>query len=520
MDHRHGEPLPLWLATAELPAVPRLETDATAEVCIVGAGIAGMSVAYELARKGHSVVVIDRARPGEGMTGRTTAHFSNAFDNRYFHVERTHGVGTTRLVAESHTAAIERVAHIARDEAIACDLERLDGWLFTPDRDPEMLREELEAALRAGLTGIELLPRAPLDRDTGPALRFPDQLQLHPLSYLRGLVRAVLHLGGRIHGDTQAVSIEGGKDARVHTAFGPTIHARWIVVATNTPFNNRTVMHTKQAAYQTYVLAADVPRGSVQRALYWDTLERYHYARLHTVGSGTIARELLIVGGEDHKTGQEHHAEQRWASLERWMRALFPQAGAIEYRWSGEVMEPVDALAYIGRNPMDHDNVLVVTGDSGNGMTHGVIAGMLLTDLIEGRWNAWSEIYDPSRKTLRTLGVFARENLNVAREYGEWLKPGEVRGPEDVPPGEGALVRRGLKMHAVFVDTDGHAHEMSAVCPHLGCVVQWNGAEKTWDCPCHGSRFTAEGRALHGPANRDLARVEQRVRDVASAGDA
>src|SRR4030095_1044233 len=189
------------------------------------------------------------------------------------------------------------------------------------------------------------------------------------------------------------------------------------------------------------------------------------------------------------------------------MRAVFPKAGDVADRWSGEVMEPVDALAYIGKNPLDHDNVFIVTGDSGNGMTHGVIAGLLLADLIEGRVNPWAEIYSPSRKTLRSIGRLATENLNVVKEYGEWLKRGDVERIEDIERGQGAIVRRGLKMHAVFVESDGARHEMSAVCPHLGCIVQWNRAEKTWDCPCHGSRFSSSGRVIHGPANTNLSLI-------------
>ena len=507
-----GDTLPLWLATADLPACEPLAADGSADVCVIGAGIAGLSTAYELALAGRSVVVIDMAQPASGMSGRTTAHFSNAFDDRYFELERLHGAEGARLVAESHTAAIRRTAEIVAREAIECDLERLDGWLFAPAGSSlEVIERELDAARRAGLEGLEILPRAPLATDTGPALRFPEQLQLHPVKYLAGLLRAIQRQGGRVHGATQATRVEGGTDARVETAAGHVVRARAIVVATNTPFNNRTVLHTKQAAYQTYVIAAPVPSGSVARALYWDTLDPYHYVRLQSVGSPDHPRELLIVGGEDHKTGQADHPEECWTRLERWMRASFPGAGEVESRWSGEVLEPVDAVAFIGRNPLDHENVYVVSGDSGNGMTHGVIAGMLLGDLIEGRENPWARIYDPSRRTLRSLGKFAKENLNVVKEYGGWLREGDVREVGEIPRGEGAIVRRGLRMHAVFVDPAGEVHEHSAVCPHLGCVVQWNRAEKTWDCPCHGSRFAAEGTLIHGPANSDLAEVAPTV---------
>jgi glycine/D-amino acid oxidase-like deaminating enzyme/nitrite reductase/ring-hydroxylating ferredoxin subunit len=518
MANTSGSTQPLWFSSAEIPVATRLESDAEADVCVVGAGIAGLSTAYELTRRGLSVIAIDQARIGDGMTGRTTAHFTNAFDDRYFEVERLHGEEGARLVAQSHTAAIERTAEIAARESIECELERLDGWLFAPRGDAtEVLERELEAVQRAGIAGVELLPRAPLQYDTGPALRFPRQLQLHPLEYLAGLARAIAAAGGRIHAHTHADTIEGGPEARVQTEHGPQIRARSVVVATNTPVNDLAVIHTKQAAYQTYVVAASVPRGSVVRGLYWDTASPYHYVRLETLGVGAVERDVLIVGGEDHKTGQEQDPEQRWVRLESWMRELFPSARAIEGHWSGEVMEPVDALAFIGRNPMDHDNVYVVTGDSGNGMTHGVLAGMLLADLITDRSNPWERIYDPARVTLRAVGEFAKQNVNVVGEYAAWLGRGDVARIDQIPRGEGAVVRSGLSMLAVHVDVEGCVHESLAVCPHLGCVVRWNRAEHTWDCPCHGSRFDPQGKVIHGPAIVDLPRTDHRAREHRTA---
>jgi Rieske Fe-S protein len=217
---------------------------------------------------------------------------------------------------------------------------------------------------------------------------------------------------------------------------------------------------------------------------------------------------LLIVGGEDHKSGQADDADERHARLLQWARERWPMIVDVAFTWGGQVMETVDGLAFIGSNPLDKENVYVVTGDSGMGMTHGTIAGMLLTDLILGRDNPWAQLYDPARKTLRAAGRFAAENLNVAAKYGEWLTPGEVGSVDDIPPGSGAVVRRGLSKVAVFRDEDGAVTELSAVCPHLKCIVHWNSAESTWDCPCHGSRFHADGEVINGPANTNLPPVE------------
>lgn len=500
----------VWMDTAEMPLEAPLTERTTADLCIVGAGIAGMTTAYLLTREGKSVVVLDDGPIGGGMTARTTAHLVNALDDRYFELERLHGEEGARLAAESHTAAINAIEAIVEQEGIKCEFERLDGYLFVPPRESQkILDDELEAVHKAGLTDIEKVERVPWDTyDTGPALRFPRQAQFHPLKYLTGLAEAIKQKGGRIYTGTHAKEIEGGKQARVETTGGGVVTAGSVVVATNTPVNDLIAIHTKQAPYQTYVIGARIPKGSVTRGLYWDTPDPYHYIRIETVGKGAAAYDVLIVGGEDHKTGQEDDANKRFGALERWTRHRFPMVESIEYRWSGEVMEPIDGLAFIGRNPMDKSNVFIATGDSGNGMTHGTIAGILITDLIMGRKNPWESIYDPSRITLKALKEFAKENLNVAVQYTDLVVAGDVSSVDEIKAGQGAILSRGLTKVAAYRDPKGEVHEFSAVCPHLGCIVKWNTSENTWDCPCHGSRYDALGKVFQGPANSDLAAVD------------
>jgi Rieske Fe-S protein len=286
----------------------------------------------------------------------------------------------------------------------------------------------------------------------------------------------------------------------VKTSDKHTVTADAVVFATNSPINDWVTIHTKQAAYRTYVIAVRIPRGSVPRGLYWDTLSPYHYVRLAT---GVDAEPLLIVGGEDHKTGQADELERRFGSLLEWTRQHFPMAGDIAFRWSGQVLEPNDYMAFIGRNPGD-ENVYIATGDSGQGMTHGTIAGMLIPDLILGIENRWAKLYDPSRISAKSAGPFVRENLNVAAKFAEWITPGEVSSPDEVKPGTGAVMRDGFKKFAVYRDDDGALHIRSAVCPHLYCIVDWNSVEETWDCPCHGSRFDRYGKVINGPAAADL----------------
>jgi glycine/D-amino acid oxidase-like deaminating enzyme/nitrite reductase/ring-hydroxylating ferredoxin subunit len=379
-----------------------------------------------------------------------------------------------------------------------------------------VLDRELEAARRAGLASVERLARAPLDFfNTGPCLHFPRQGQFHPLKYLVGLARSIQQKGGRIFTGNHVDRIDGGSPARIKTRNGLVVTADAVVVATNTPINDLVAIHTKQAPYLTYVIGAPVPRGVIPKALCWDTgvaadghPAPYHYIRLEA-GADAI-QDLLIIGGEDHKTGQTDDTQERHARLEAWARERFSMMQQITFRWSGQVMEPVDGVAFIGRNPMDEPNVFIATGDSGMGMTHGTIAGILLTDLTLDRENAWETLYDPSRKTLRAIGQFAKETVNVALQYGDWLTVGDVSSADEIAPGRRAVIRRGLTKVAVFRDEQGVLHEFSAVCPHLGCIVDWNDAEKTWDCPCHGSRFGNLGRVISGPANRGLTRLEDK----------
>lgn len=502
---RVGETVSVWLADEKPLVFPSLEASADSDVCIVGGGVSGLTVAYFLATTGRRVVIVDDGRGGESV--RTTAHLSNALDDRYTTLERLHGARGAQLAAQSHSAAIEMIQHIVAHEGIDCDFERLDGYLFSAKGAvPSSLREERDAARRAGVHDVESIARAPLVFDTGPALRFPRQAQFHPLRYLHGLARAVQTNGGSLV-RAHAVDFERHDEGwRVGTAEGHEVRARDVIVATNTPVNDRFTIHTKQGAYRSYVIAAVIPRDSVPRALYWDDGDPYHYVRLFSPRGA--ADEYLIVGGEDHKTGQADDGAARFAKLELWGRESFPWMREVRFRWSGQIMEPVDALAFFGKNPGD-ENLYVMTGDSGHGFTHATLGARLIADLMISGASPWEILYDPARRTLRAAATFARENLNVAAQYGALVSPGDGVARRDIPLGSGAVVRDGVSKVAVYHAHDGTFIERSAFCPHLGCVVEWNSTEHSWDCPCHGSRFAADGRVLNGPAIAPLAELER-----------
>lgn len=508
MKSDSGETTSIWMATANAINRNPLTEDAGTDVCIIGAGIAGMTTAYLLCREGKAVVVLDDGPVGGGQTERTTAHLSNAFDDRYHKMEQLHGQEGSSRIAASHTAAIDRIEEIVREEKISCDFERLDGYLFAPPDERQMLKDELAAAHRAGLVDVEMVERAPIEGfDTGACLRFPRQAQFHPMKYLEGLAGAIERLGGRIYTRTHASRVEGGERPVVTTDTGHTVSSGACVVATNSPVTDIVSIHTKQAPYATYAIGLRVPRGAVTRALYWDTLDPYHYVRLQSLSPGGSDYEVLIVGGEDHKTGQADDGAERFARLEQWARERWPSAGQVEFKWSGQVLEPVDGVAFIGRDAGGGQNIYIATGDSGQGMTHGTIAGILLTDLIVGRPCSWEKIYDPSRVTLslETAKEFAKENINVAGQYiKDYMSGGDIDEVAGIAPGEGAIIRRGLSKIAAYRNDDGTLIELSAVCTHLGCIVAWNSTEKTWDCPCHGSRFDRQGKVINGPANSGL----------------
>ncbi|HKS04042.1 MAG TPA: FAD-dependent oxidoreductase [Chthoniobacterales bacterium] len=508
----------LWERTEHKFATSPLQEDLTADVCVIGAGIAGVTTAYLTVRDNRSVVLVDDGPVGSGMTSRTTAHIVNAIDDRYLDIEKFLGEECARLTAESHTAAIECAERIVREHNIDCDFERVDGYLFLPPGGSvKELMSELEAIHRVGLYDVARVDSVPDTNIISDAvLRFPNEGQCHPLKFLNGVANAIIGSGGKIFTGTRVVSVEDGDRVAIKTQDGHTITAQAAVVATNCPINDRVVIHSKQAPYATYAIGLRVTRA-VDHSLFWDTAETaeeekkevgpvsYHYVRFARDGQG----DVLIVGGEDHKTGQAEDCAQRFINLEEWARDRFPFVGDVTDRWSGQVMEPADGVAYIGRNPGEK-NVYVVTGDSGNGITHGLIAGMLIGDLIAGRENPWAKLYDPSRKTLKPRAVadYIAENANVAAQFRDYVTPGSAKSVGDISPGQGAVLRHGLKKVATYRDEQGNLHAFSAVCPHLGCVVRWDACEKTWDCPCHGSRFDALGGVINGPAISDLARVE------------
>jgi glycine/D-amino acid oxidase-like deaminating enzyme/nitrite reductase/ring-hydroxylating ferredoxin subunit len=491
----------LWSATCVARTFDRLEADTDADVVVVGGGITGLTSAYLLASAGKRVVLLEARRLGRGVSHRSTAHLTEAVDARYMQIESDFGKEGARLVAESSRAAIEKVAELAARVSTDPGLVRRTGYLFTERADHvERLVKEYEACGRAGVV-VERLARAPLPFTTRIALAFPNQAQMNIQRYLVGLAGEASMLGVPIHEDSRVIAIEDGEPCVVHLEHGPSVRAKHVFVATHAPLN-RVFLQTKIAAYRSYVVA--FRDAQIHDGLFWDTEDPYHYFSTYAIDDVP----WLIVGGEDHKTGATKDTKACFDQLAVWAQARLPAERPM-FAWSAQVEEPVDGLPFIGRNSVSK-NVFVATGFGGNGTTFGTIAAMIVTDAVLGRDNAWADVYTATRvKPIGAATTYLRENVDFPMHLvSDHLHPPEAKSLEAIRPGEGKTVRvRGERL-AVYRDPDGAVHALSSVCTHLGCVVRFNQAEKTWDCPCHGSRFAVDGRVLDGPAKRALERRE------------
>lgn len=489
-----------WMTAASPQAAPPLRENVQVDVAIVGAGLTGITAAILLKNAGKTVAVVDADRIGSGVTGRTTAHITAILDTRYQTIASDFGEDGARLAAQSHQAAIEQVAALVAEKAIDCDFRRVPGYLYTENpQDTPMLEKEVEAARKAGLNA-SFTEQIPLPISAKSALWLPDQAQFHPLKYLFRLAQDIPGDGSFLFENSCVIDINDGDPCVVKTETG-SVTAQAVIIATHIPPGIHLV-DTEAAPYRSYVLAirtrSDFPDG-----LYWDTEEPYNYTRWAKIDG----ERLLIIGGKDHKTGQHNDTTSRYRALEEHARKHF-DVESVVYRWSAQVYEPADGLAYIGKSP-GAQNVYFASGYSGNGMTYANIAARLMSDLVLGRENPYADLYSPARiKPLASAVDYVKENLNVAAHWiGDRMSKSDDQIAE-VRPGEGRIVEVDGRQIAAYRATDGALHTLSPVCTHMGCIVAWNDAESTWDCPCHGGRYKATGERIEGPPKRDLERVD------------
>jgi glycine/D-amino acid oxidase-like deaminating enzyme/nitrite reductase/ring-hydroxylating ferredoxin subunit len=488
----------LWQSLPVQRDFPQLGQDGIhVDVAIIGGGITGITAAQLLKARGATVAVIEASHIASGVTACTTAHLTQVIDARYHKLEQSFGALAARLVADSARDAIDQVFTLVNGADLNCGFERIPGFLFAERADQvEELEIELEATLRAGISAERASP--PLPFPVHNAIRFANQAQFHPRAYVTSLAQGIVGAGSHVFEGTRALAVDDGEPCRVHTDLGPTVTADRVILATHAPLN-RVLLQTKIAHYRSYVVAGPVRHSPY--GLFWDMSDPYHYIRSQRIGD----QFYLLVGGEDHKTGQDQEARDPFEHLSEYARRF--DVKTITHRWSGQVIESVDGLPFIGRNA-GSERVFVATGFSGDGMLFGTVAAMILTDLCRGTPNRYAELYQATRvKPLASLVSYLEENVDFPLHLlSDTVRPPDVSSVDVIERGDGKIVRvRGERL-AVYRDEQGGLHAVSPVCTHLGCHVTFNVSERSWDCPCHGSRFDVDGNVINAPAVHNLHR--------------
>ena len=490
----------LWKATAAASSFDPLRGDVLVDVAIVGAGITGLTAAVLLQERGLKVAVLEKESVAGGETGNTTAHLTEAIDARYHYINRKYSQDEARLVAGASHAALEKIAELVEQHSIDCRFRRVPGYLYTEKRSyVAELKNEAVAARGAGLDA-QWTTEVPLPFAIRGAVLFANQAQFHPLEYLAGLARVFTQSGGRIFERTFVKNVEQGEPCVVETESGR-VQAKHVLMATNVPISGFTHVHTLAAPYRTYAIAFEAS-DTHPDGLFWDTADPYHYTRWQDTDAGTF----MIVGGEDHRVGEED-TDASFSRLLDYTREHFGDQRE-RYRWSGQINEPHGGLPLIGSS----GSLYVSTGYSGQGMTFGTLGAMMFADFVTGTENRFKDLFDHTRaRPHMTAREFLTENLQFPKHLvADRVLSRDVEGKEtaDIPSGDARIVSVDGKKIAAYRDESGTLHRVSPVCTHMGCDVAWNPAEKSWDCPCHGSRFTPDGSVLNGPANAPLGKIE------------
>jgi glycine/D-amino acid oxidase-like deaminating enzyme/nitrite reductase/ring-hydroxylating ferredoxin subunit len=494
-------PRSYWLETGggkSRPSSP-LAGDVTTDVAIIGAGITGLTAADHLARRGRKVIVLEAGRIGSGTTGGTSAHLDAHPEREPRTYLRDFGEEGAKSLTRARLQAIDHIEQRIRELGGDCDFRRVDAFLYTEDpKHCDQLREQVSGFKEIGLESQIVGTAIGLPFTPAFAVKVPRMARFHPIEYLHLLADSVVKAGGAIHENTFAQPPEGGDGPTISTNRG-TVRANAVLVTTHAPYLGISNYDMRVAPYQSYLIAARTEKP-IGDALYWDDADPYHYIRI----ASSTDPGLLLIGGADHKTGQAVDERDAWMKLEDYARRRFGRI-TVERKWSAELFEPDDGVPFAGAVP-SMKNVFLATGFSGVGLTFGTACGGLLADLVSGRDNEFASIFSPARiKPLAEASDFVKENLNVAKQYVKGTFEGKkIESLDEVPSGEGQLVRFKGQTLAVYRDKAGLVHALSPICTHAGCNVHWNPAEGTWDCPCHGGRYAATGERIYGPPPRDL----------------
>ncbi|MDB6037480.1 MAG: puuB 1 [Verrucomicrobiales bacterium] len=498
---------PYWTRTGTLPQFESISHDVEVDVVVIGAGLTGVTAAYLLKKEGVKVALLERYRCAGGDTGRTTAHLTCVTDKRLFELVNDFGKDGAKAFWEGGLAGIDQIAELVREKKIDCEFKWIPGYLHAPLKDSkksdiEALQKDAQLAEELGFESafVESVPYADL-----PGIRFANQAKFHPLKYLAPLLQSIHGNGSYVFENSEAGEIEVDP-LTVHSGKFK-LRCSYLVIATHNPLLGKTatakgtLFQSKLALYTSYVLGAKLPKGTVPEALFWDTTDPYYYLRIDQKAD----HDYAIFGGEDCKTGQEKETTEVFSKLEQMLKKILPEA-KVQDRWMGQVVETNDGLPFIGEN--EHQQ-FIATGFCGNGFTLGTLSAVMARDRYLKRKNPWFDLFACDRKKFHGgTWRYIKENL----DYPWYMLRDRIAGAEgssldDLQIGEGKILKiKGTKV-AAYRDKNGKVTTCSPICTHLKCIVRWNKADKTWDCPCHGSRFSPTGEVLAGPAEEPLEKI-------------
>ncbi|KAL9097636.1 MAG: hypothetical protein Q9163_006337 [Psora crenata] len=503
------------------PQFPKLTKDIRTGVCVIGSGIAGVSTAYELVTRGLQVTMIEARDVISGESGRTSGHLSSALDDPFIEIAKKHGNGGAKAAVESHTWALNHVGEVAKQLGIECEYRKVPDYEISqyekadPRHDEEvaMLKEDVKKSNELGLPASFREGYAIKGWDGKPDQRdvavIENNATFHPTQYLTGVLRWLAKQPNfDCYTHTRMVSIDEkgimSKEVHVATLDGHTITCTDAVEATCIPLQKLSIV-AELEYNRTYCIAIRVPKGSIEDCLINDQADPYMYVRFTECDEKD---DYLVLGGCDHAVGQETE-EGRYAKLEAWVRERFTKAGSVDYKWSGQILNSTDMVSYIGLNT-GKSHTYIVTGDTGHGLTQGVLAGRLIADEIQGIENPWRKLYNPKRiPPMSSLPSTLTHDIQINTQYKRFLQS-DIVDIEDLAPGTGGVLNPTFKKPvAVYKDDQGQVHQFSALCPHLHGVICWNNAEKSWDCPVHGSRFSKDGVCIMGPAKMGLSPADE-----------
>ncbi|HET9323834.1 MAG TPA: FAD-dependent oxidoreductase [Gaiellaceae bacterium] len=491
-----------WIGTTPKTNYASLGDEVTVDVAVVGAGITGITAAALLKREGMTVALLESKRIVQGATGYTTAKVTAGHGLAYTKIRDVFGEDGARTYAEANQAAIERIARFVEEDGIECDFERKPNYAYAEDAEQaKQVEQEVEAEKAAGLPA-ELVRETPLPYEVAAAVRLENQAQFHPRKYLLALAATIPGDGSHVFEQTRVRTVKHGEPCDVIAELGR-VRARDVVVATHLPILDRGLFFAKTYPHRSYALCAPIDESEAPDGMFINAGTPTRSVR--TIRDG--GRLLLNVGGNGHKVAEADDMPERYDQLEEFLREHWPGAGEVEYRWSTQDYMPPDQVPYVGRVRRRSEHAYMATGFNKWGMTNGTVAAQIVTDAIVGRTNPWAGLFDAHRRPTRSaLAKLVAQNASVGfRFFADRVRAGDGQSADHLEPGEGAVVGR-LRKTAVYRDDDGEVHELSPVCRHLYCRVHWNAAERSWDCPCHGSRYAADGRVIEGPATEDLKR--------------